>query len=278
MAEPIPLSVWPVAQRTSKSQRTRRYVPASNAHPGKMLPALARHIIETYTDADDLVLDPMCGIGTTLVEAIHLGRGALGVEYEDRWAQLAQANIDHAYDTGASGTATVRRRDARDLVLDPELAGRVALVLTSPPYGPSVHGQVRAVAGQGVSKRHDRYSRDPDNLAHTSRQELLDGFTAILAGCVPLLRPGGVVAITARPWRQHGCLVDLPAQAAAAAERAGLTLYERNVALLAALRDGRLVPRSSFFQLVHVRKARQRGRPHFVIAHEDVLILRKPPA
>jgi modification methylase len=32
----------------------------------------------------DLVADPMCGIGATLVEAIHLGRDAIGVEYEPR--------------------------------------------------------------------------------------------------------------------------------------------------------------------------------------------------
>jgi hypothetical protein len=30
----------------------------------------------------DLVLNPMCGIGTTLVEAVHAGRDPIGVEYE----------------------------------------------------------------------------------------------------------------------------------------------------------------------------------------------------
>jgi hypothetical protein len=61
-------------------------LPGSTAHPGKMLPALARQAIETYTDAGQLVIDPMCGIGTTLVEAVHLGRCAVGVELEPRWA------------------------------------------------------------------------------------------------------------------------------------------------------------------------------------------------
>ena len=56
----------------SQWQRHGRYHPESNRHPGKMLPALARRAIETYSDPGDLVLDPMCGIGTTLVEAIHL--------------------------------------------------------------------------------------------------------------------------------------------------------------------------------------------------------------
>jgi hypothetical protein len=53
------------------------------AHPGKILPELARHAILTYRQIRELVLDPMCGIGTTLVEAV-LGRRAIGVELEPR--------------------------------------------------------------------------------------------------------------------------------------------------------------------------------------------------
>jgi len=44
------------------------------------------------------------------------------------------------------------------------------------------------------------------------------------------------------------------------------------VALLAAVRGERLVPRASFFQLTEVRRARQHGVPLRVIAHEDVLV------
>ena len=54
-----------------------------------MLPAIAATAITRYTTPGDLVADPMCGIGTTLVEAAYLGRHGLGVEYEARWARLA---------------------------------------------------------------------------------------------------------------------------------------------------------------------------------------------
>ena len=99
------LSVWPTAQRDARAQRRGRYLPASTAHPAKMLPAIAATAIARYTRPGDLVADPMCGIGTTLVEAVHLGRDGLGIEYEDRWAGLAAANVACARRQGAAGNA-----------------------------------------------------------------------------------------------------------------------------------------------------------------------------
>ena len=50
-----------------------------NDHPAKMRPSLARAILQIYGESP--VLDPMAGIGTTLVEAMLLGMDAVGVEY-----------------------------------------------------------------------------------------------------------------------------------------------------------------------------------------------------
>ena len=142
----IPLAVWPCAQRTSQWQRHGRYLSESNRHPGKMLPALARHAISAYSEPGDLVVDPMSGIGTTLVEAIHLGRRAAGIELEERWARLADENIGLTRDQGATGSAQVIRGDARDL---PRLLGTRAadLLLTSPPYGDATLGDPNADGG-----------------------------------------------------------------------------------------------------------------------------------
>ena len=91
-----------------------------------------------------------------------------------------------------------------------------------------------------------------------------------------LLRPGGLAVVTARPWRQHGELVDLPAAVIAAGAAAGLVPVARCVALLAGLRGGRLIARPSFFQLDNLRRARAKGEPWHLIVHEDVLIFRNP--
>ncbi|HEV2345803.1 MAG TPA: DNA methyltransferase [Actinocrinis sp.] len=273
-------TVWLTAQQNSRAQRTGRYLPESVAHPAKMLPEIARQAIQRFTEPGDLVIDPMCGIGTTLVEASHLGRRSFGVEYEPRWAQIAERNLAHARAQGATGQATVVRADARQLLhAAPEnLRGQAALVITSPPYGASLHGQVRSTkeTGQrGVQKFDYRYSRDKTNLAHVSVRALIDGFAQILTGCAALLRPGGIIAVTARPWREHGSLIDLPGHVLAAGALAGLTPIQRAVALLAGIRDGRLIARPSFFQLANVRRARDEGEPQSVITHEDLILLQK---
>jgi hypothetical protein len=247
-----------------------------------MLPEVAATAIAAYTRPDDLVLDPMCGIGTTLVEAAHLGRTAVGIELESRWATLARANLDHTVEHDAPGSGAVITGDARHadtLVTDPRLAGRVALLLTSPPYGNSTHGQVRSTrdSGQpGVRKSDFTYGNSPGNLARGGHQGLLTGFTDILASCLPLLRPGAIVAITTRPFRRGGHLVDFPGQIWAAAQDAGLEPVQRLVALLCGIKDDHLVTRASFFAAHETRKARAAGLPLHVTAHEDVLVLRKP--
>jgi modification methylase len=275
--QPLPLSVWHTAQQPASAQRTGWYLPGSTAHPAKMLPAIARHAITAYSHPGELVLDPMCGIGTTLVEATRLGRDAVGVDLEPRWADLARANLAQAHTRGASGTGRVVTGDARRLLelMGPELTGQVALVVTSPPYGSSVHGQVDARPGQGVVKYDNAYSPDRANLGRVGQQTLVAALAEILAGCRALLRPGGLLVLTARPWRRRERLVNFPGQLARTAEAAGLVPFERNVALLVGLRGGRLVARPSFFQLDRVRKARARGLPLRIIAHEDVLVFRQ---
>lgn len=278
-------TVWATAQSTPAVQRRGRYVPDSTAHPAKMLPAVAAHAIAHYTRPGDLVLDPMCGIGTTLVEALHAGRGAVGIEYEPHWVAVARANIALARDAEVgSGDGRVRGQvlqgDARhlDAVLPSRCRGRVALVVTSPPYGPSTHGQVSAVPGVSVQKYHHRYGNtlDRGNLANIGHHRLLAGFTTILRGLLGYLRPGGHVVVTVRPWREHAELIDLPAQVLACGVAAGLIPVERCVALLARLTEDRVIARGSFFQRDFIRKQRDAGLPLHLIAHEDVIIFRQP--
>jgi len=281
-SQPPAVSVWTTAQSSPSAQRKNKYTAESTAHPAKMLPEVVRHAVAHYTQPGDLVLDPMCGIGTTLVEAVRFGRRAVGVEYEPHWVEVAKANLDLAREQGVGGDDGIEARvfhgDARQLVtlLPPEYVGQAALVVTSPPYGPSTHGQVSVAPGQGVQKYHHLYGNtlDRGNLANIGHHRLLAGFTRILAALRTFLKPGGHIAITIRPWREHAELIDLPSQILACGRAAGLIPVERNVALLARAAETDLVARGSFFQRDFIRKQREAGLPLHLIAHEDVLVFR----
>lgn len=124
--EAVPLSVWPCAQTTAQRQRAGVYLPECREHPGKMLPDLARRIIRAYSRRGDLVVDPMCGSGTTIVEAARLHRRAVGVDVEARWVDLTRANLDHVLDDTTRALGDVRVGDARQLpAVLADVAGRV---------------------------------------------------------------------------------------------------------------------------------------------------------
>ncbi|WP_313887025.1 TRM11 family SAM-dependent methyltransferase [Salinispora arenicola] len=272
-------SVWLTGQTASRDLRRGRYTPESLTHPGKMLPTIPRYAIRTYTNPGDLVLDPMAGIGTTVIEAMRLGRHGVGVEYEAEWVAKAADNIRHTVRAGAPGRGEIYHGDSTTLpgLLPASLHGQVSLVITSPPYGPSTHGHVRTPGPRRgkVRKLHHKYGGE-DNLAYRSHGQLADGFTAILAGCLRLLRPGGHVIVTARPYRRHGELIDIPGMVVAAGINAGLELVEECIALICGVRDGVIIPRASFFQQKNIRDAIASGDPQWLVQHEDVVVLRAP--
>jgi len=292
---PAPLlSLILVGQRRLDQQRHGRYVAGSGAHPARMAPDLAAALIHDYTKPGDLVFDPLAGIGTTLVEAIHAGRSTLGLEYEPGWVALAQANIDLARRQGGTGHGRILRGDATRLPhgVPAELHGQVSLVLTSPPYGKTMHGRVEHRRGP-LTRFHNTYSRhahalvphgvstsqdgpDPANLGNRGRAALLGGITAVLAGCIPLLKPGGVIAVVARPWRRDHFLVDLPGQTILAGLAAGLELVDCRRAVHAAVRDDRLRPHHSFWQLNVARASRRKGIPVSLIQHDDIALFTAP--
>lgn len=96
----------------------------STAHPAKMLPAVAAYAIAHYTRPGELVLDPMCGIDTTLVEAVRLGRRAVGIEYEPHWVEVsrtAEVTTSAACPTHSGGrsAASGGRRRGRPITIRP---------------------------------------------------------------------------------------------------------------------------------------------------------------
>jgi site-specific DNA-methyltransferase (adenine-specific) len=55
---------------------------------------LMLELVELFTDPGDLVLDPFCGSGTTLVAAVRLGRRAIGIERDPKHRAQAVERLE----------------------------------------------------------------------------------------------------------------------------------------------------------------------------------------
>jgi modification methylase len=279
-------SIWATGQIQPRRQRDDLYDQAGATHPAKMWPHIARAMIEHYSSPAETVLDPMCGIGTVLVEAVRAGRHALGVDCEAEWVDVARANLARARRAHPGADGRVFCADARDLASTlPEQAGTlpVDLVVTSPPYGPAVHGlpETARKTGGKIVRRANRYATGkphPGQLARGSSQKRLRaGLGAIFGGCYASLRRGGHMVITARPYTDQGNLVDFPAIVIAAAEDAGFTYTDRHAALLARWDETEqtLYPHVTFFHLGNIRRQVEARTFGIARAHEDVLVFRR---
>ncbi len=277
----VPLGIWPVAQQSAQVQRTGRYLPECAEHPGKMLPELARRIVAEYSAPGELVCDPMAGVGTTVVEAALLDRRAVGVELDARWARLARANLDHMLADPARDRAEIRRGDARRLArILGELAGQVDLVVTSPPYAcdagifdPKARGEGR----RSCVANSLNYSTDKANLGHARGPAYAAAMAEVYAACHGVLRPGGRLVVVTKNTRRAGRSFDLAALTVTLVSAAGFSYLGHVIALHAAIRDGELVARPSFWQRVQVRHARERGEPLHLVAHEDLTAYVRDP-
>lgn len=177
-------------------------------------------------------------------------------------------------------SASVLRGDATGLsaLLPVDTVGAVDLIVTSPPYGTGTHGQIdhKAFASGTVVKKMHRYSthkyRHWAQLAHRNLTGLADGLAEVFAACHAVLKPGGAMVIVARPWTHNGFLVDFPSIVTRAAVLTGFETRERCAALLANWDGHRLTAHHSFFRLHNTRRARAKGRPTHLVAHEDILV------
>lgn len=59
---------------------TRYLTHGIHRYSGKFIPQVARQVITILTQPEEIVCDPYCGSGTTLLEALMLGRRAIGID------------------------------------------------------------------------------------------------------------------------------------------------------------------------------------------------------
>jgi DNA modification methylase len=109
-----------VTPETESEAPDRAHVHGFHAYPARAHPVTARRLVEAFAPDDGTVLDPFCGSGTILIEAMLAGRAAIGTDLNPLAVMLARAKtfprgpektnalVEAA--KGAAEVATTRRK------------------------------------------------------------------------------------------------------------------------------------------------------------------------
>jgi len=182
--------------RRDTSFRKELFTPDSFAHPAKMDAQLLIWIVEKYTKVGETILDPMAGMGTTML-ACMLGRNCILVELEQKFVDMAKANWEKVKmmpQLGCEmGNCQILQGDARNLeglFKEPKCLhgyqrhyykfndkcmhcghkrGDLALVdgiITSPPYAEVKQDDKRANDPEQIDKRAREFEKAGGNF-HT---------------------------------------------------------------------------------------------------------------
>lgn len=115
--------------KNSKEARIERQHPAPFSFQDVI------RFVEFFTKSGQTVLDPFCGVGSSLKAAILSGRNGVGIELNPTFAELIRERMSTEIDVALFENANYEllQGDVRDK-LDELKEGSIDLVLTSPPY------------------------------------------------------------------------------------------------------------------------------------------------
>ncbi|GIW59382.1 MAG: hypothetical protein KatS3mg087_0448 [Patescibacteria group bacterium] len=164
-------SLWLLGRRDNGSLHTAEYW-------GNFVPQIPYQAMRRFTKQGELVLDPFAGLGTTLIEAVRLGRFALGVDIQPycveqiRWRVGMTENPYGVRAEAVVGNST--QASIRDNIYQIMRAWgfeKAHLLILHPPY-------------------HDiiRFSDLPGDLSNSpDEQTFLDAFERVVLNFAPLL-------------------------------------------------------------------------------------------
>lgn len=196
-------------------------------HPAIFPDFVAQRLIKIFTKEQDLVLDPMAGVGTTLFVAKTLHRNAIGLELSPEYCQIAESRLKQQVFPKKRSEELIQKvsvpslieeenahfqkiicDDARNLLTHVS-PNSVDFCLTSPPYWIGLHGINGKYTGQ-TQKEWKVYSENEKDYGNIEDyQKFVDELRLLFLNVFTVLRGGKYCAVIIQDSRRGATVYPL---------------------------------------------------------------------
>lgn len=155
-------------------------------HPSPKPPQLMQRLMEFFSKENELVFDPFCGVGGTLLAASLCNRRAIGIEINQRYLDVYK----EAAEKLGLNQQIVFNNNSKNISCIQELNSiEFDLVLTDPPYGNMMS---REKTGEAVKKKKDTsptpFTNLKEDLGNLELQDFLVELKEIISLSVNKLK------------------------------------------------------------------------------------------
>lgn len=167
-------------------------------HPATFSPTLIEEFIRFFTKGGGVVLDPFVGIGSTLVACDRQGREGIGIELNEKFAQIAMSRTSQKVITGDS-------TKIREMSLP-----KIDFCITSPPYC-NMLTKIDVTQKRRISKnlqtKYSDYAADLGNIG--DYDTFLNSLSQIFFDIYDLTKENGYLVIIIQNFREKDDMIPL---------------------------------------------------------------------
>lgn len=204
------ISIWSDIHKTPEERALN--------HPALFPTALVSRLLDCFIRPDQhLVIDPFCGVGSTLLAARAAGKNAVGVELSSAFAEITRERLE-AQAAPVEAEAVVYNDNAANL-LQYVAPGTADFCVTSPPYWDILSHQRDAGHKPEEIREQDELEGDLSRIA--DYDEFLDALMEIMSEVLAALKPGAYACVVVMDIRKEAKLYSFHADFAARMEETG---------------------------------------------------------
>lgn len=209
---------------------------------GNCPPQVPRNLILKYTREEDIVLDPFCGSGTSMIECKLLNRKGIGIDVNVESLKLAKDRLNFEYNT--TYEPKLIKADSTNLQrIIPN--GKIDFIFAHPPYADII-----------------KYSKDiKEDISRLNLQEFLNQMSLFSKECFRILKKGKICSVLIGDIRKNKNVIPLGFYIMNIFIQAGFILKE------IIIKEQHNCKMTDYW--------RNKNMDFYLLAHEYVLVLKK---